>query len=570
MSDNNFKVMDDREYMLHRPEIFIGSMSECEHFGIYNYKYQKKIYVPSLVKIIEEIIDNGVDEAIRTNFKHANKITVSITEDMIRGWTVTVTDNGRGIPIVMHDGKYQAELAWTKPRAGSNFNDDGRTTIGRNGVGSACTNYFSTSFLGISGNGKECVTVSTYENCSEITTTIGKCDDKHKGTIVKFAPDLKRFGLSDISQDTLDIIEDRLCNLSICYPEIDFYFNDKKIQNNNISQLVSNFPNKSFGQYDENYTLVISPSGDDEEFRHLSYFNGICIKKGGNHIDYMIKGICDELIPMIEKKWKVSVLPNQIKQHLMLSIWVRGYENLKFDSQTKERVTNTIGEIKSFLNIDFSRLASKILSNESIIMPMIEAIIRKKEAIEKRAITNAQKKAKKKKIADHIVANSNDPYEKTLFITEGQCVDSNSPIFTSDGAKKIKDVRIGDFVFTHKHRMRKVVSTSQSLKKGILLNGRIYSHDHRLYVYNKEHDQFCFVKVKDLQKGIHCLVKNKLIEQSLHRSLHIVEHIFNNVVYFKGNYSFEFSDTHEILVFVHGEVTMKTISDICVDDTIII
>ena len=52
MASENFKMMDDREYMLHRPEIFIGSMQQGEYYGIYNFQYQKKVYVPALVKII--------------------------------------------------------------------------------------------------------------------------------------------------------------------------------------------------------------------------------------------------------------------------------------------------------------------------------------------------------------------------------------------------------------------------------------------------------------------------------------------------------------------------------------
>lgn len=417
MADNNFKMMDDREYMLHRPEIFIGSMQESEYNNIFNFKYQTKRYVPALVKIIEEIIDNSVDATIRSNFKEGLNIGVSIKNNGFGEWFVEVTDDASGIPVELHDGKYQAELCWTRPRAGSNFNDDGRVTIGRNGVGSACTNFFSKSFLGISGNGKECVTVETSENCLNITTTHSLC--KSKGTTVVFYPDLKRFGVTDISQDIIDVIKDRLTNMAICYPKISFRFNDERIMIKNPTQLGKLFNDDAISIEDDNYNIVIAPSGDDEEFRHLSYFNGISIKNGGNHIDYFVTGLCAELIPMIKRKWKIDVLPNQIKQHLLIACWVRNFPNLKFDSQSKERVTNTNGEIKSFLNIDFVKLAKKVIVNETIINPAIESILRKKEAIEKRAATNALKKAEKKKIAGHIAANDKNPENKTLYITEG-------------------------------------------------------------------------------------------------------------------------------------------------------
>jgi len=417
MADNNFKVMDDREYMLHRPEIFIGSMQKSEFNNIFNFKYQKKNYVPALVKIIEEIIDNSVDATIRSNFKEGLNISVKIKDESLWGWSVEVTDDASGIPVELHDGIYQAELCWTRPRAGSNFNDDGRVTIGRNGVGSACTNFFSKSFIGISGNGTECVTVETQENCSTITTSHNRC--KTKGTSVKFYPDLNRFGVQSIEQDVIDVIKDRLTNMAICYPKIAFRFNDERILIKNPTQLGKLFDDNAISIEEDNYNIVIAPSGDDEEFRNLSYFNGINIKNGGNHIDYFINGLCGELIPMIKRKWKIDVLPNQIKQHLLIAFWVRNFPNLKFDSQSKERVTNTNGEIKSFMNIDFIKLAKKVIANETIIDPAIESILRKKEAIEKRAATNALKKSEKKKISGHIAANDKVAENKTLYITEG-------------------------------------------------------------------------------------------------------------------------------------------------------
>ncbi len=418
MADEKFKIMDDREYMLHRPEIFIGSMQESDYYGIYNFSYQKKTYTPGLLKIIEEIFDNSVDEAIRTNFLHANIISVEIKEDFVKGWYVEVSDNGRGIPIVQHDGKYQAELAWTKPRTGSNFNDDGRVTIGRNGVGSSCTNYFSNEFIGKSSDGKNMVVVVTKDNCNTISTTVEK--SKEKGTVVKFFPDLKRFAAEQISTDIIDIIKDRLSNLSICYPKINFRFNDSRIIFKNSAQIAKSFSDFAVSFDEENYNLVVSASGDDEEFRHLSYFNGISIKNGGNHIDYFVNGLCNELIPMIRRKWKIEVLPNQIKQHLLVAFWIRNFPNPKFDSQSKERITNTQGEIKNFMNLDFTKIAKKIISTDEIIMPAIDSILRKKEALEKREATNALKKIQKKKIAGHIQANDKDPKNKTLFIAEGE------------------------------------------------------------------------------------------------------------------------------------------------------
>ena len=73
--------------------MYMGSSSKetIERFILGEWK--KATYVPALSKMVDEILDNAIDEAIRTNFKFANKINVSINNN-----EVTVTDNGRGIP----------------------------------------------------------------------------------------------------------------------------------------------------------------------------------------------------------------------------------------------------------------------------------------------------------------------------------------------------------------------------------------------------------------------------------------------------------------------------------------
>lgn len=414
---SEFKILSEREHIRKRSAMYIGSITSEDISGILNFKYQTKKYIPGLVKIIEEIYQNSVDEAIRTNFEFGTEITVNIKDDFLNGWYVEIIDNGRGIPTKQIDGKYQAELSWTRARAGSNFSDDNRTTIGMNGIGSYLTTCFSKEFVGQSCDGKLNVIVKCLNGCETIETITEK--SKSRGTKVKFYPDLKLFNTVNIDKDVIELIEDRLMNLAICYPKITFKFNDKKLAIKNSAQLAKAFHDNAIAFEDENFNLVVAPAGDDEEFRHLSFFNGIAIKNGGNHIDYFISGICAEILPLIKRKWKIEVLPNQIKQHLLLAFWIRNFPNPKFDSQSKERITNTIGEIKSFMNLDFAKIAKKIVSTDEIIMPAIDSILRKKEALEKRAATNALKKVQKKKIANHIAANDKDPEKKILYVAEG-------------------------------------------------------------------------------------------------------------------------------------------------------
>jgi DNA topoisomerase-2 len=567
MSD--FQILSEREHLIRRYEMYLGSKSVDPISGIIGFKYQTKYVIPALLKLIEEIYQNSTDEAIRTNFEYGTNIEVNVKNDGLFGWYCEVIDNGRGIPINIINGTYQAELCWTRARAGSNFgDDDNRVTIGKNGIGAFAVSSLSTKFVGISGNGKEQVVVECLNGCETINTTLEK--SKKRGTTVKFYPDLSFFNTNEISQDILDVIKDRLYNLAICYPELKIKFNGELLVIKDSKQLSKLVSDNAISLDSKNYNIVITNSGDDEEFRHLSYFNGIAIKNGGSHIDYIISGICEELIPLIKRKWKITVLPNQIKQHLLICFWVRSFPNPRFDSQSKERITNTNGEIKTFFDIDFSKLVKKIMLEDSIIMPMIESILRKKEAQDKRAATLALKKTQKKKIVNHIEATDKNPENAMLYITEGLCVDENREVYTVDGNKKIKDIEIGDIVLTHKHNFKRVLSKSPSLKKGIILNGQLYSNKHRLYVYNKEYDIFEFVAVENLIKGTHQLVSNKLVKNGIENNIRVIISIVDNVINTKCGMKIKFSDTHEILKLEDEKIVTSTILELIVGDTIIL
>src|SRR6056300_890451 len=145
---NDFRILTARQHVRERIGMYMGSSSqeEIERFVMGEWKTAK--YVPALSKMIDEILDNSIDEAIRTNFKFANKIDVSINNDK-----VIVTDNGRGIPQdeifdeTSKDTLLRPVAAWTRVNAGTSF-DDERVTIGTNRVGSAATNFLSRQFVG--------------------------------------------------------------------------------------------------------------------------------------------------------------------------------------------------------------------------------------------------------------------------------------------------------------------------------------------------------------------------------------------------------------------------------------
>lgn len=417
MSQPEIKMLSDREHVLKRPGMYVGSTSNEDHERFLFGKFQSVKYVPGLVKIIDEIIDNSLDEAIRTNFEFANKIEVKISGD-----SISVKDNGRGIPqglIVTPEG---TELlgpvaCWTRTKAGGNFGDDvDRKTAGMNGVGSSLTNIFSKEFCGTTCDGENTVVVKCFNNMSDVEWTQKK--GGKQGTEVSFVPDFALLDCSNVDEVISQITEDRLQTLSVVYPDIEFKFNGKRIQGN-FKKYAKTYDENAITSETDRVQFAIGRSEDG--FRHLSYVNAIHTKVGGSHIDYVMDELTSELIPMIKRKYKVDVNKARIKECVTLLLFIKDMSNMRFDSQTKERLTSPMGEVKSHIDLDFKKLARQFMATEEVLMPIIEAVLARLLAAEKAAETKAAKKAAKAKVAKHIKANAygKSGADTTLFLTEG-------------------------------------------------------------------------------------------------------------------------------------------------------
>lgn len=417
MIKNEIKMLSDKEHVLKRPGMYVGSTSSETYERFLFGKFTKLNYVPAIVKLIEEIRDNAIDEAVRTNFKFANKISVSIQEN-----SVVVEDNGRGIPqglIVTPEGDQipGAVAAWTKTKAGGNFGDDAeRKTSGMNGVGSSLTNIFSKSFVGQTCDGETTMIVTCSDNMDTIDWKTRK--GGKQGTKVTFTPDFSHFECESIGSVVEDIISDQMQTLAVVYPEIEFKFNGTRVQGN-FKKYAKQYDEHVISAETQNVQFAIARS--DDGFRHLSYVNAIHTKVGGAHIDYVTDELANELIPIINRKYKIEVNKARIKECITVLLFVKDMTNLRFDSQTKERLTSPMGEVKAHIDLDFKKLARQFMANETILMPIIEAVLARKLAAEKAAQTKANKAAAKAKVAKHIKANQygKDDLETTLFLTEG-------------------------------------------------------------------------------------------------------------------------------------------------------
>ena len=412
-----FKILTARQHVRERIGMYMGSSAQeqVERFVMGEWKTAK--YVPALSKMIDEILDNSIDEAIRTNFKYANKINVSIDNNK-----VIITDNGRGIPQELvydetSDNKIaRATAAWTRVNAGTSF-DDSRVTIGTNGVGSAATNFLSSKFVGKTWSNGSMLTVECKNGAEQVTEKNTPKDGN--GTEVWFTPDFSLFEVDNINElDTVQLVEDRLTSLQMAFPEIAFSFNKRRVKVNNLKKYSELFGEEAIIEKTDNLSFFITTSEDG--FRTNSFVNGVNTRQGGSYVDFIVNGIVDELVTMIKRKHKIEVGKSTIKNGLTFVMFAKNFTNPKFDSQTKEKLTNPMTNVRDHAEAagvrDSDFFARKIINTPEIIDPIIEAQLAKKIAADKRAATMAQKKLRKVKVAKHIAANKDDA---TLKIVEG-------------------------------------------------------------------------------------------------------------------------------------------------------
>ena len=390
----DFKVLSGRSQLLLRPQMWLGSIDKIIQslFVISNDKVERKDveFIPALRKIIDEVLDNSLDVLI----KHSNSTgTIKVKMDLD---CISIEDNGRGIPVRKQTedeitdktiskeelnrivNTYIPEHAWCRLFSGSNFADsENKTTIGSHGVGSTATNVFSKKFIGHTDDGIKSCTVTSINNMEETSTEIGKTSGK-SGTKVTFWPDLPRFNIEKIDQVYFDLMYQRLLCLAITFPKINFYFNGKRIIVNDQKFLQMFSENIEMQTFSNGFVGIIPNSQD--EFNFFSYVNGLSLLRGGSHIDYIVNSIVNPIRDKLIKKYK-TIKPADIRNKFTAIVFLRNFPNPKFDSQTKETLTNSPTEISKFLgsNINFEDLSKKILKNNAIIDPIIETFKIKEE-----------------------------------------------------------------------------------------------------------------------------------------------------------------------------------------------
>lgn len=423
-----FKILDARSHCRTRPGMYVGSTSKETVEQFLNGVWRQVTYVPAINKMTNEILENSIDEFIRSDGKFANKIDVTC-----KGDSVIVTDNGRGIPqefVMTPEGdKIQRPVAaWTRNNAGTSFGET-RITVGAHGLGAALVNYMSSSFIGRTWQNGTMLEVICSDGC--LTTKVRTKPKVGNGTQVIFTPDFSLFEVDSLDEfDTTALIEDRLVSLQLAFPEIRFSFNGHKISVTDLKKYAALFtPEGASTIIEKTDDLAFFFAASDDGFRTNSFVNGVNTRQGGVYVDFIMNSMMDELAVMIKKKHKIEVAKSTLKNGITFVLFARNFVNPKFDSQTKERLTNPLADIRNHIEKsgvkDFKYIAKKLFAADDIIEPIIAAQIAKREQQDRRDALQGQKKLKKIKVAKHISASTKDA---SLSLCEG---DSATGFFLS-------------------------------------------------------------------------------------------------------------------------------------------
>ena len=432
-SANSIQVLEGLEAVRKRPSMYIGDIGER---GLHHLVY--------------EVVDNSIDEALAGYCTH---IEVSINEDN----SITVKDNGRGIPTGMHEKEHRSalEVVLTVLHAGGKFSKDSyKVSGGLHGVGVSCVNALS-DYLRAEIHREGKVFVQEYSKgkpTTEVTVT-GEASDT--GTIITFHPDAEIFTVTTVYK--YDTLAARLRELAYLNKGISLSLTDrreliKETDENGVETeryrsdvFYSKEGLKEFvGYLDAGAEkLIESPiyletdkvipieialqynTGFTEKI--YSYVNNINTIEGGTHLQGFKMGLTRTLKNYAEKngmlaKLKFDLAADDFREGLTAVVSVKVSEP-QFEGQTKTKLGNqevvsavsqaTAGALEAYLE-ENPREAKAIVDKVILAATARHAARKAREMVQRKTVMSGA--GMPGKLAD---CSERDPEKCELFLVEG-------------------------------------------------------------------------------------------------------------------------------------------------------
>ena len=388
----------DKQHILDNPDTYIGSVENVNtDMWIMNETNDQIIekninYIPGLFKLFDEGIVNCRDHVVRMQTKIEQKVDNSLPVTYIdiaiqEDGTIVMINDGNGIDVVQHP-EYKTwvpELIFGHLRTSTNYNKEEKKIVGgKNGFGFKLVLIWSTfgqietvdHIRGLK------YTQEFKDNLDTICPPkITKASKAKPYTKITFKPDYQRLGIQGLSPDIVALLKKRVYDISaITDKTIKVKYNSSIIPIKNFEKYINLYIGDNKRVYEEanprwEYAVALTPSN---EFVQVSFVNGIYTSKGGKHVEYILNQITRKICELIEKKKKVKVNPNSIKEQLILFVRC-DIENPAFDSQTKD-----------FMNTPVAKFGSKCDVSDKFIekvakMGVMEAALQLTEVKENKA-----------------------------------------------------------------------------------------------------------------------------------------------------------------------------------------
>ena len=396
-------------------------------------------FVPGLYKIFDEILVNAADNKQRDKNMDSIKVTVNREKGEISVW-----NNGRGIPIEMHEKEkiYIPEMIFGHLLTSSNYDDDAeKVTGGRNGYGAKLCNIFSTTFTLETADSKSKLRYKqtwthNMGNMGKASIVANKSDDF---TRITFTPDFKYFKMSGMDDDFEALVKRRVYDMAGTVKGVKVWLNGDRVKVNNFKKYMEMYTKAikiERGEEANNDTSdIITDTPDarwelgfavsDGSFQQVSFVNSIATTSGGTHVNYVADQVCNKLMEIVKKKLKkeggAALKNNQIRNHIFLFVNCQ-IVNPAFTSQTKEQLTTKHTQFGSKCTVS-DEFMKKIAKTE-VVNNILHFAQQKADQILKKSDGGRRNRMDNPKLTDANWAGTKDGYKCTLILTEGDSAKS--------------------------------------------------------------------------------------------------------------------------------------------------